>query len=638
MKTVRRLYFYAVALISLEVVLWGLIGLLRSIFDRTIGSSAEALARAIALVLVGVPIFLFHWLWTQRVSGRDSEERVAALRAIFFYSVLIATLIPAVQNTLAYLNRTFIEVARLENYRAIFGGQQTLADNLIAVLINGVVAAYFWNTLQGVWRSLVDPASGASQENFTAVRRLYRYVWVLYGLLMVIFGAQQVLRFLFYVPSGALGELGREIIVNGLALLVVGTPIWVYAWRVVQDSLADAAERESNLRLGFLYLLALSGVITVLTTTAMLVNIILVRVLGAAMSSADFIHQIGTPISVGIPLGAVWAYYGFWLNRHIESTGDPVRQSGMKRVYAYILSALGLGGAFIGVAALFKFIIDLLTGGSLILNDALRSQLATAISLIVAWLPLWLMTWRPMQAEALAEGKDGDHARRSVIRKTYLYLALFAGVIGGMIAAVALVFELLRALLMGQVDSSFLSTVLNDLQLLILFVILLFYHLTVLRRDGTFTASALAAKQSDFKVLVLDSGDGFAEAVQAALAKFAPNVPVTVASEKPQGNFNALVLSGGVALNAPDWVRSFRGSRVIVPTEAKDLIWAGGVHRQVVQQAAQALRQLAEGQEVHQGTGLHSAWMIVVYIAAALFGLELLFMALGLLLSTFANQ
>jgi hypothetical protein len=638
MKTVRRLYFYAVALISLEVVLWGLIGLLRSIFDRTIGSSAEALARAIALVLVGVPIFLFHWLWTQRVSGRDSEERVAALRAIFFYSVLIATLIPAVQNTLAYLNRTFIEVARLENYRAIFGGQQTLADNLIAVLINGVVAAYFWNTLQGVWRSLVDPASGAGQENFTAVRRLYRYVWVLYGLLMVIFGAQQVLRFLFYVPSGALGDLGREIIVNGLALLVVGTPIWVYAWRVVQDSLADAAERESNLRLGFLYLLALSGVITVLTTTAMLVNIILVRVLGAAMSSADFIHQIGTPISVGIPLGAVWAYYGFWLNRHIESTGDPVRQSGMKRVYAYILSALGLGGAFIGVAALFKFIIDLLTGGSLILNDALRSQLATAISLIVAWLPLWLMTWRPMQAEALAEGKDGDHARRSVIRKTYLYLALFAGVIGGMIAAVALVFELLRALLMGQVDSSFLSTVLNDLQLLILFVILLFYHLTVLRRDGTFTASALAAKQSDFKVLVLDSGDGFAEAVQAALAKFAPNVPVTVASEKPQGNFNALVLSGGVALNAPDWVRSFRGSRVIVPTEAKDLIWAGGVHRQVVQQAAQALRQLAEGQEVHQGTGLHSAWMIVVYIAAALFGLELLFMALGLLLSTFANQ
>ena len=32
MRTVRRLYFYAVAFVSLEVVLWGLIGLARSLF------------------------------------------------------------------------------------------------------------------------------------------------------------------------------------------------------------------------------------------------------------------------------------------------------------------------------------------------------------------------------------------------------------------------------------------------------------------------------------------------------------------------------------------------------------------------------------------------------------------------------
>lgn len=64
MKTVRRLYFYAVALISIEVVLWGLINLLRSIVDQTIGGQAQSLASALALTLVGVPIFLFHWLWT----------------------------------------------------------------------------------------------------------------------------------------------------------------------------------------------------------------------------------------------------------------------------------------------------------------------------------------------------------------------------------------------------------------------------------------------------------------------------------------------------------------------------------------------------------------------------------------------
>ena len=95
MKTVRRLYFYAVVLISVEVVLWGLINLLRSITDETLGGAADALAQALALVLVGVPIFLFHWLWVQRSSAREEDERTASLRAVFFYSVLIGTLIPA---------------------------------------------------------------------------------------------------------------------------------------------------------------------------------------------------------------------------------------------------------------------------------------------------------------------------------------------------------------------------------------------------------------------------------------------------------------------------------------------------------------------------------------------------------------
>src|SRR5512142_997972 len=98
MKAVRRLYFYAVAFISIEIVLWGLINLLRSIVDNTVGGQAQALARALALILVGMPIFLFHWLWAQRNAARDPEEQVAGLRAVFFYGILIGTLIPFVQN------------------------------------------------------------------------------------------------------------------------------------------------------------------------------------------------------------------------------------------------------------------------------------------------------------------------------------------------------------------------------------------------------------------------------------------------------------------------------------------------------------------------------------------------------------
>src|SRR5687768_5776056 len=229
MKSIRRLYFYLVAFISIEVVLWGLVGLLRSIANDTISGGADALAQALALILVGVPIFLIHWLWVQRASGRDEEEKTATLRAVFFYAILLATLIPVVQNLLSFIDRALIQAAGLGVGRAFsLFREQTLADNLIAIGMNGIVAAYFWNILRSEWATLSDPLR---RENFAEVRRLYRYIWMLYGLLMTVFGAQHVLRFLFYVPGDVLGELGQEVMVNGVALLVVGTPIWVYSWK-----------------------------------------------------------------------------------------------------------------------------------------------------------------------------------------------------------------------------------------------------------------------------------------------------------------------------------------------------------------------------------------------------------------------
>jgi len=619
-KSIRRLYFYLVAFISIEVVLWGLVGLLRSIAEDTISGGADALAQALALILVGVPIFLVHWLWVQRAAARDDEEKTATLRAVFFYAILLATLIPVMQNLLSFIDRSLIQGAGLGLGRAfsVFR-EQTFADNLIAILMNGIVAAYFWNILRGEWATLPD------QENFTEVRRLYRYLWMLYGLLMTVFGAQQVLRFLLYVPGDVLGELGREVVVNGVALLVVGTPVWVYSWRIIQDSLADPAEMSSVLRLGILYLLALGGVITVITTASLVVNAVITWLLGVDWTFRDFVQQIGSPISIGIPLGMVWAYYGYWLKRHIEAVGDTVRQAAMRRLYNYILAFIGLVVAFIGVTTLFAFIIDMITGTSILMSDSTRSTLATSLSSLIVGLPLWLVMWRPMQAEALVQGEMGDHARRSVLRKIYLYLALFASVIGGMATAVGLVYQLIRVLLGSDTGSGFVNDVLNLIQLLFLFGVVLIYHLNVLRMDGASTADALADKQSGYSVLVLDSGDEFVESVRAALTKLGSRVRITTTNPdvKPEGDFHAVLLNGSLAVDAPAWIRSFSGRRIVVQDESKGIVWTDDAA-----QAAQSVQQLAEGQEVRRQHMGRSAWTVVIYVFAALFMLELLFVLL----------
>ena len=622
MKSIRRLYFYLVAFISIEIVLWGLVGLLRSVANDTIAGGADALAQALALILVGVPIFLIHWLWVQRVAASDAEEETAVLRAVFFYAILLATLIPVVQNLLSLIDRALIQGTGLGVGRAFsLFREQTLYDNLIAILMNGIVAVYFWNILRGEWATL------RNKENFAEVRRLYRYIWMLYGLLMTVFGAQQVLRSLFYVPGDVLGELGREVVVNGIALLLVGTPIWVYSWRVIQDSLSDPAEMGSALRLGILYLLALGGVITVITTASIVINVILTWLLGADWTFRDVIQQIGGPISVGVPLGAVWAYYGYWLNRHIEAAGDRIRQDSMKRLYNYILASIGLVVAFTGVATLFSFIIDMVTGTGVLMSDSTRGALAASLSSLIVGLPLWLVMWRPMQAEAMAPGELGDHARRSTVRKTYLYLALFASVIGGMATAVGLVYELIRVLLGSDAGSSFVSDLLNLIQLLFLFGVVLIYHLNVLRMDGASTADVLADKQSGYSVLVVDSENDFVDSILAALQKLGSRVQITTTNPdvKPAGNFHAILLDGGLAVNAPEWIRSFNGRRIVVQNEAKDIVWTDDAA-----QAAQSVQQLAEGQELRKQRIGRSAWSIVVYVFAALFLLELLFILLAL--------
>jgi len=633
MRTIRRLYFYLVALISLEVVLWGLIGLLRSIFSSRLVNTADALAQALALVLVGVPIFLFHWLWSQRAAAKDEEERTASLRGIFFYAALIATLVPVVQNLLALVDRSILLLTDLNRSLAFLGGEQTWQDNFIAILINGVAAAYFWNVLRIVWKSLPD------EENFADVRRLYRYLWLLYSLLMAVFGAQQLLRFVFYfpVPTNMLGGAGREMFLNGLALLLVGTPLWVYTWHICQGALSAPAEKISNLRLGVLYLLSLIGVISVLSAGGTLLSILLRWAFGEVFETYELIDEIGGPLSLGLPLAAVWAYYGSWLNRQIVSDDAVTRRAGKKRFYFYVLSALGLGAAFVGVALVFSFVIDLTTSNAF-WGASLRPRLAGALASLAVGLPLWLQTWRPMQAEALIDDDSGEHARRSNIRRAYLYLALFAGVIGGMVSAVGLVYNLINAALTGDIDAGFLADVLNSLQLLGLFAILLVYHLSVMRFDNTQASETLETRRREFPVLVLDPGDEtFVKTMTAAMLKHASGVPVVVQPVDKSGktkvnDAKAVILPASLALNPPDglrkWLNAYNGVKIVVAEAVSGWVMTA----LTPEQAARSAQQVAEGDQVHLARP-STAWEVVKNIAVVLVGIELFFFLLSLAIS-----
>ncbi len=630
MQTIRRLYFYAVSLVSLEIIIWGLIGLLRSIMSSALLPGTETLAQALALILVGVPIFLLHWVWVQRAATRDTEEHTASVRAVFLHAALLATLIPVVSNLLAFINRSLVQSAALNPRLALLGGSQTWSDNLIAIALNAVAAFYFFRVARSDWETLTD------RSNFADVRRLYRHIWLVIGLLLSIFGVQQLIKYLFYTPGAIMGEPGRELFVNGLALALVGTPIWVYSWRVCQEALPEPGEQHSRLRLTALYVLALGGVITVLASGGLLLAVLLRLLFGEAMDTRTLLQLIDGPISIGVPLAAVWAYYGRILESEIAAQPDSRLAANLKRLYYYILSLIGLVTTFLGAVGLLSFSIDHLFSSGQIGNVA-TERLANALAMLAVGLPLWLLTWRPMQAEALLAAESGEQARRAVIRKAYLYLVLFASVIGGMASAVGLFYLLIRAAL-GTQDVNFVRTLLDALQLLVLFAALLAYHLACLRTDGRRSAGMIEAQQSGFRVVAFSTDDAaFGESIRVAFQKHAARLPLDIHAMQEgvpaESEAQAVILPAALALTPPEalriWLKDFAGTKMVVGEPGAGWL-AGGL---TADQAARAARALSEGQPVRFRPSTNSAWTVVAYVFAALFAAQILFVGLALVLS-----
>jgi hypothetical protein len=642
MRTVRRLYFYFVAFISLEVIIWGVVSLARTLFEILPGGGAtNQIATGLSLVLVGVPIFLLHWVVVQRDAQKDEEERTSRLRGIFLYGVRLAVLIPVVQNVLAIVSRLMFTLLGKPVSMAYVGATQSIWDNLVAIAVNLVAWWYFEQVLNRDW------AANLPGSELPEVRRLQRYIWVLYGLGIAVFGVEQILYYIFYTPGGLnaveLGWLG-----NGLAWALVGAPLWVYTWQIVQRSLDQPGERLSTLRLVVLYLLALAGVVVTLSAAGVVIGYSIRWVLGEPHTLADFLSEHSTALSIGITFGAIWAYYGKQLQLEITFEEDIFRKAGMRRLYAYILALLGNATAFFGLWWLVGTLVDL-AFGHLTGPNYLRNQISIALAALVVGLPVWLRNWPPMQVEAALTSDLGDHARRSLVRKGYLYLVLFLTVAGVMVSAGMLFFLVLNTLL-GTSQYDFWLNFFQRLQSLLLVLLWLGYHFSALREDGRRAQHALTERHLRFGVVVFDDEAGsFSAELLPALQLQAPRLPVAVVRlgkdplEESLDTARAVVISARLLAEPPEalhlWLSQNHSQRVVVPLPEPGWVWLGAAQRSqrdLAKETAQAVRQLAEGQPVKPPTS-SNAWVITGYVLAALFALEIGLVLFGSVMSMIGN-
>ena len=640
MLTIRRIYRYIVAFISLEVVLWGLIELARSTFSsEIIGGSASQLARSLSLLFVGLPIFLLHWIPIQKSAAKDEEEQSSLIRALFLYAVLLSTLIPIVQNVFAIVNRVLLNIFQIPLMYAIVGQSQNWIDNLVAIVMNGLIAGYILFLTRENW---TKPPIGNA---FTNIRRLYRYIWVLYGLAMLIGGIILVIQHLLSNPE-IIGNSPQSQLANGLGLLVIGVPLWLITWMNVQRSLEQSEERTSFLRLLILYTLKLIGIGGVLIPFGVIFYNIFKSLLEATFVFQDLLYEINIPLSTLIPLGGVWLYYGIIQKRDSSMLPEISAHVGVRRIYFYLLAFIGLASLWIGLQMLISYMIDVLIISSTIESGLLLEQLSSSLATLFVAIPLWILSWRSMIKETDREGEAGDHARRSLVRKTYLYVILFAGVIGVMITAGGLIFELLKSIL-GDPSSDLWRKSLGQLEMLSLFLLFLAYHWQIMRNDNRLAENHLAAQHAEFPVLIITSEIGdFSEKIINAIQRETNSLPSAVfliENGIPDENLSeakAIILPSDLCVSPPEalrlWLQDYEGLRLIIPTPVENWHWvlgSGSDLSKTARQAARIVRHLAEGEEIpEQGEG--SAWRIVLYVVAAIFAIPL-FLSIASMLFSF---
>ena len=64
MGNVRRWYVYLVCAVTIQAVTWAAMNLLRNL--TIVSTEPTAIAFQISVIIIGLPLYLAHWIWAQR--------------------------------------------------------------------------------------------------------------------------------------------------------------------------------------------------------------------------------------------------------------------------------------------------------------------------------------------------------------------------------------------------------------------------------------------------------------------------------------------------------------------------------------------------------------------------------------------
>lgn len=435
---IRRFYVYAVVVVSLIVMLIAVDDLVRALADVLLGAKGtavgdssylrNAIARNTGTLLVATPLFLVHWYLLRRLLSQ-TVERVSALRKLALYGLALFALAIGAVNFHIWLQQAITLL--LGGNSGDWGVSSQAAEWLYLMLISVISGGLAWFLLQQL---RADGDAGQEDGWAGTVRRIFQNVVGIGGFVTALFGGAELMHvplrmLLEQVDTGQVtaGSFDwAEMAGRGAASLLIGLLIWRINWRAWDGLIAARpAEAATALRRFYLYVATLISAAAAVTPAAILLSDILRRLFGYPSGSP--LSSLASAVSL-IALGVVaWRWHWGQVQSEAARYGDSPESANVRRLYYYLVAAIGLVLLWLGLVDLLRLLLDWLFVGGWSLDEFRAGQAANGLSLLAVGAPVWVIHWRAVQRAAEGEAATARAERRSGPRRAYLYGVALAG-------------------------------------------------------------------------------------------------------------------------------------------------------------------------------------------------------------------
>ncbi len=416
----RRFYFYIVSFIGLLMTSSGLLALLTFIVNRSLSANLVDLdfgpvALGISSIIVGYPLWLFHW----KSINKQISEYPAEYSSIFRTFYLYFTAVLSISFATYFLIEAFLFILGVGNEN------QELKDAINSI-IRGLFSLGIWIFH---WKLIQKEETLVSSETYYVFRDIYLFSISITSLIILSTSVSNIL--ISILSSGYDTLFNNHLIIGsssqsiwwdvriGIIGIVFGSFLWIFHWLLN----INKSPRRSTEAIVVYIITLISGFVAIFAIGG-IINDILNFIIPTESQTESTLSSLFNNYPSAITILIISLSLFFYHRNHIRQKDNFDQINRSNQIFTYSFTFLGVLLLFPGITILFH---SLVMSGFENISDTNNSTLITGITFILVGSFTWYFNWRHAQSRT-ENGLDlGSASRRAYFLTIFgIGIVLFA--------------------------------------------------------------------------------------------------------------------------------------------------------------------------------------------------------------------